>query len=249
MAVVLFHALEALWSRADGHAARLVSHGYLGVSFFFVLSGFILAYTYIDSETGALRGSARDFWWARVARIYPMYCLALVLALPIFGLYRIVLAPAAARVEAMRALILAPALLQAWWPSAACQWNCPGWSLSVEVFFYAVFPLLAVAIARSRRNIWLLGVLSTLACIVIPLAYTAFSPTRFAHPTRFDEYTWLAVAKFNPVAHLGEFMMGIVSGLAFLRRGSATSPSATRAALSGGAVLGRVAQFRGPFVS
>src|SRR5690242_17436535 len=144
MAVVAYHALDALVPHAPGYLSRLASHGYLGVSLFFVLSGFILTYTYIEPDSGALRGSAREFWWARIARVYPMYTAALVVALPVFLLYRIALAPPEARAQATIAAGLTPMLLQGWWPPAACQWNCPGWSLSVEMFFYAIFPFLAV---------------------------------------------------------------------------------------------------------
>ena len=227
IAVVLYHALNALAPHAPGPLARLVSAGYLGVSLFFVLSGFILTYTYVDPDSGALRGTARDFWWARIARVYPMYAVALVLALPIFFLYRIMLAPPAARAEATLAAGLTPLLLQAWWPRAACQWNCPGWSLSVEMFFYALLPLVSVCIARSRRNLWAIGALSWAACIAVPLLYLVLTPSSLAHPTRFDQSFWLQAAKFNPAAHLGEFLVGITTCLAFVRR--VPTPRALRA--------------------
>jgi peptidoglycan/LPS O-acetylase OafA/YrhL len=57
----------------------LILQGHLAVDFFFLLSGFILAYTYI-SDSGRLRGSPRAFWVARIARIYPVYLLGLALA-------------------------------------------------------------------------------------------------------------------------------------------------------------------------
>src|SRR5690606_31890826 len=49
---------------------------------------------------------------------------------------------------------LSMSLLQAWVPGAAEAWNLPAWSLSVEAFFYASFPLLYVALAQqSSRNL------------------------------------------------------------------------------------------------
>ncbi len=218
MAVVLYHAGDVLAPHAPGPLARLISAGYLGVSLFFVLSGFILTYTYIEPASGALRGTAREFWWARIARVYPMYAAALVLALPIFLLYRIVLAPPAARADATVAAGLTPMLLQAWWPRAACQWNCPGWSLSVEMFFYALFPVLSIRIAQPGRNLRAVGALSWSACIVVPVIYLMLAPSALPHPTRFDQSFWLQAAKFNPLAHLGEFLIGVTAGLAFLRR-------------------------------
>src|SRR5260370_6407765 len=53
--------------------------GYVGVSFFFVLSGFILVYTYAGREI-----DNRDFYRARFARIYPAYLFSLLISLPFF---------------------------------------------------------------------------------------------------------------------------------------------------------------------
>ena len=78
--VLAYHGLgtgpqSAWWMRS------LVGSGYVGVSLFFVLSGFVLTYTYHDSlrDGTATRGA---FVAARVARIYPVYLLSLLVALP-----------------------------------------------------------------------------------------------------------------------------------------------------------------------
>ena len=227
LAVVLYHVRDTILPSASGPLARLAAHGYLGVSLFFVLSGFILTYTYVDPVAGSLRGTRTQFWWARLARIYPMYLAALVLAAPFFLLFRVMLAAPSARMEALPALALAPALLQAWWPRAACQWNCPGWSLSVEAFFYALFPLVAIAMARAGRRAWNMGLAAWIASLAIPLAYLQLAPDGLSDPTRFDHGRWLEAVKFFPVVHLGAFVLGIATGLAFVRgeaRWSASRP-------------------------
>src|SRR5882724_5212610 len=78
--VVLFHmwvtgefAVGPWWYR------NFASIGYVGVNCFFVLSGFILVYTYTDPLLDAPR-----FWQARLARIYPAYALSLVISAPFF---------------------------------------------------------------------------------------------------------------------------------------------------------------------
>jgi peptidoglycan/LPS O-acetylase OafA/YrhL len=78
--VVLSHSLPwvAMRFRIPWPAKIFLSNGYLAVAMFFLLSGFILAYTY-DGQIAGSRNRAR-FWEARFARIYPVYLLSLVLA-------------------------------------------------------------------------------------------------------------------------------------------------------------------------
>src|SRR5215471_9304519 len=78
--VILFHLkVEGLFSGGPWWYQNFAGIGYVGVNFFFVLSGFILVYTYagIDLDT-------RRFWRARFARIYPAYVLSLALTAPFF---------------------------------------------------------------------------------------------------------------------------------------------------------------------
>jgi peptidoglycan/LPS O-acetylase OafA/YrhL len=222
MAVVLYHV--PLAAGMPDAIVRLLSRGYLGVSLFFVLSGFILTYTYIDPHSGTMRGSAREFWWARIARIYPVYAAALLISLPIFVVFRVVIAVPNERPAAVLSATLTPLLLQAWWPSAATQWNTPGWSLSVELFFYALFPVFAVWLAR-RPNALRASLLVWAACLIPAGAYVVTSAG--AATPRFDHYFWLQAVKFNPAVHLGELAIGVAAGLAFLRRGD-RSPLSSR---------------------
>src|SRR5579864_4365882 len=78
--VLLFHtwALNGL-TRAPGWLQTFASAGFTGVTFFFVLSGFIFVYTYADKPI-----NLKKFWRARLARIYPVYLLGLLLTAPLF---------------------------------------------------------------------------------------------------------------------------------------------------------------------
>src|SRR5271167_2116696 len=77
--VALFHMKEIGVLTGPAWLKALAGIGYVGVSFFFVLSGFILVYTYAGRTI-----SLRDFWQARFARIYPAYVFSLVLSFPFF---------------------------------------------------------------------------------------------------------------------------------------------------------------------
>jgi peptidoglycan/LPS O-acetylase OafA/YrhL len=222
LAVVLFHVLPELTPSADGPLERLGRFGYLGVSLFFVLSGFILTYTYLDHRTGGLRVTRRAFWWARVARIYPVYFLGLVLAFPFFVVYRIDDPSASTINQNIATGVLSPLVLQAWWPTTACRWNCPAWSLSVEALFYALFPLLVVWMARRDARAVAAALTLWAAGLALAIAYLYLTPDGLRHPMAADHGFWLEMLKFNPLVHLGEFATGVAAGLLFLRANRST---------------------------
>ena len=152
MMVVLLH-LRGLKVMLGGPLwlQKIASIGYVGVSFFFVLSGFILVYTYAGH-----RFEPRLFWRARFARIYPAYAFALVFSAPFFVL-AINTFPffAWAAQHFVLACLLVIGLLQAWVPLAALSWSMVLWSLSVEAFFYFVFPFALARLARwSHRQLF-----------------------------------------------------------------------------------------------
>src|SRR4051812_44149081 len=128
--------------------------GSTGVTCFFVLSGFILVYTY-----GGEHLRLGHFWQARFARIYPAYLLVLLLTAPFFFTD-----PANmpfyewSKHHLAAASILAVAMLQAWVPRAALTWNPVCWSLSVEAFFYLLFPFILLRSKALTRAQLLVGI-------------------------------------------------------------------------------------------
>jgi len=84
--VMAFHIDVSLFYRDMGalvprDATGILSHGYLWVDFFFLLSGFIMAHVFGARLAG--KGHVLDFLWARLARIYPLHlvCLGLVVVI------------------------------------------------------------------------------------------------------------------------------------------------------------------------
>jgi peptidoglycan/LPS O-acetylase OafA/YrhL len=216
--VLLYHTLPHTAPGTPAWVRALVGHGYVGVSLFFVLSGFILAYNYEDAIR-ARRVTWRAFWWARFARVYPVYLLGLLVALPPFFFGRAFEA-AFARVAANVGASVV--MLQAWWPRKACQVNCPGWSVSVEAAFYLAFPLLALAAARlSRRGLLRGAGIAWLASLAFPVAYLLLAPDGPAAATTQSQGVWLAALKYHPLARVAEFAVGVAAGSRFLRRGEA----------------------------
>ena len=200
--VVAYHSLPFLKSHYRLYPAveQFLSNGYLAVGFFYLLSGFILAYTY-EGKIGNLREYMR-YLVARFARIYPVYLLALFLALPFqlkasFGTKLAVLV-----------------MVQAWNPAnpgLAGAWNYPAWSLSVEAFFYLGFPLFMAWMSKQS-----LRALRLIVIVFLFLSIALHTPTMVLGVWNGAVNGLLAPL---PILRLPEFLVGVALGLLFLRSG------------------------------
>src|SRR5262249_36047950 len=110
--------------------------GYMGVTVFFTLSGFILTVTYREALTRPDATSLWNFAVARVARIYPVYLLVLAF----------VVLRERADGRSTSGWWLHALAGQAWSGDVytVYRFNAPAWSVGVEVFLYACLPLLLV---------------------------------------------------------------------------------------------------------
>jgi peptidoglycan/LPS O-acetylase OafA/YrhL len=133
--------------------APLATLGFTGVTFFFVLSGFVLSWSH---RTGAPRGR---FYGRRVARVYPLHVFTWVIALTIALL---------TTAESWGPALLNLVLLQSWSfdPDVVFSVNSVSWSLSCEAFFYAFFPFViepVMRLAPRRQALLAVAVLGGLA--------------------------------------------------------------------------------------
>jgi peptidoglycan/LPS O-acetylase OafA/YrhL len=143
--VLAFHYDTLIFGEMS--SSGFVSLGYSGVTFFFLLSGFILSHTYqyVDFTK---RQFVNEYLLARIARIYPAFIASLFVSLPFF--LKLMLNNSGPRQEllAASAIVLTPLGLHAWVPGIACALNCPSWSISTELFFYCMFPLVLAPVSR-----------------------------------------------------------------------------------------------------
>lgn len=202
MFVVFYHSGSTFVSAQAGVpeiVKSLLLNGYTGVTFFFVLSGFILHRTYRGKLAG--RGWIKRFAVARFARIYPVYFVTLLVMIPFVGVrhdWRDV-----PQFFLLHWWITAP------WPILGL-WNGPSWTISVEAFFYVCFPWLSKGSERLPSRV-ILGLLSVLIVFDFATGSSAFFSL---HPAYFDWLRWVP----TPLIRLPEFMIGVLVGELHFRR-------------------------------
>ena len=141
--------------------------GFVGVSFFFMLSGFIIAYNY-QKKFSENKITKRTFWVARIARIYPLHWLTLLIAVAL-GNYVI----ASGTIDWCKHFLASLTLTNAYIPkdNYFFSFNSPSWSLCCEQLFYICFPFL-IAFTKDYRKL-----LSTfLICAILSIVGMYFTP-------------------------------------------------------------------------
>lgn len=164
--VVFYHFLAS--RHFGGPVTNLLLHGYLAVDLFFVLSGFVMALSYRHMFAAGFSGPAyRTFLGRRLARVYPLYLAATLVA---FGLVAARLLPFRFQGSLGGLLLENVLLVQTWGLNASLIF--PGWSISAEWAAYLLFPLLLLpALSRKTWAAWVAGstaVLVLLALCAVP---------------------------------------------------------------------------------
>ena len=160
--VVLFHFH---FTGLDGVAAAvdmlgpLVTAGALGVDLFFVLSGFVIAHTYLDRLGPALRvAPTARFVWARACRIWPAYAVVFhlfgiwVIARLVWGSDDRIAFQAVQPVVSLPEYLQQLVLVQLWDSPFfdGASWVGSTWSISAEWLAYLLFPVAALVFHRLR---------------------------------------------------------------------------------------------------
>ena len=169
--------------------------GLVGVSCFFVLSGFVLTWSRRSSDT------APKFWRRRFFKIYPNHLITLIITVALMLVMGL----------PIRGLIQNLLLVHAWTTDPQITFGIGvSWSLSVEAFFYLSFPLLITLICKippSRLWYWVGGAILAIFCA--PMAATLLPDTPLLpwEPTPAIQFWFLYVF---PVTRMLEFVLGIL---------------------------------------
>ncbi len=194
LSVVLYHGGRELGAL---NYLRMFTAGDIAVGYFFVLSGFIITLAYYRP---ANRFNFPGYLLARFSRIYPVYLLSFALTCLFYIeiLSKIKLGKVLANIF----------LYQAWFPDYAFSFNIAAWSLSVEIFFYLVFPILVMLFKRSSIK------------TVLWFSFAFWAVSQIVHATLLVQYMpeqtiWLF--SFPPF-HLNSFLLGAAGGVWYLGR-------------------------------
>lgn len=175
----------------DIFSTHFFKEGFVGVSFFFVLSGFIIAYNY-QKKLQEKEITRRTFWVARIARVYPLHWLTLFIAV-ILGDYVV----ASGGLDWCRHFLASLTLTHAYIPEADYyfSFNSPSWSLCCEQLFYICFPFLVPLTRNYKYLLYIFCVTAIL--LVVGMHFT---------PEEEIKGYWYV----NPITRFPDFIAGML---------------------------------------
>lgn len=168
----------------------IFSQGHIAITFFFILSGFIMSLSYSD-KINTKKVSYTQFYIARISKLYPLHLLTFFLALPlvIYSIYK--------GSDTLNSLLPNLFLIQSFIPVREYFFsvNAPSWSLSNELFYYLIFPVII-----SMKNKLLL---------IIPLVIIIFQLT--IELLNLPENQKHYLIYIFPISRLLDFSIGILT--------------------------------------
>lgn len=200
ISIVIFHFGQKSFIFNNNNVKFIFFNANVCVSYFFILSGFVMMIAY-GNKSGF---SSIDYLKNRFARIYPLYFLAILIvlvlqirtkSLDLLGLFSNVF------------------MIQSWIPGKVLTFNPPGWSLSVELLFYAVFPLVFNMFLKNNNVKKIAGAIIlfwVLSQVLFQSLYSLYGG---------DELSSMKdILLYNPLMHLNEFLIGNLAGYLFIKK-------------------------------
>ncbi len=199
ISIVIYHYALKLFPFSEGSLYKIFKGADTGVSYFFILSGFVMMFAY------GKRASVNvpEYFKNRFARIYPVYLLAVLLVFIHYILNK--------QAIDISGLLLNIFVLQAWVPAKAISFNSPGWSLTIEFFFYILFPFILKYIFNKINKKALIPIL--LFWLLSQLVFNLLLKSSFYQGENSDSHNFLY---YFPLMHLNEFLLGNLAGLYFI---------------------------------
>jgi peptidoglycan/LPS O-acetylase OafA/YrhL len=209
LGVLLFH-FPITFPGPLGNAYRvLAAHGYTGVTFFFILSGFLLTSIYSNKPLSS-KSDRTKFYLKRFIRIVPTYFLVLFIAVFFMRGQLGVAKHEGVLPERLGDVFLHVTLLQGWIPASPFRlhWNEPSWSISVEAFYYLVFPILLILVCKMKNSL----PRSLFALSIVAILHGLLFAFR---PEKLNQEVWNGPADLlrTPPSSLTVFAFGMLGAL------------------------------------
>lgn len=198
ISIVIFHYGNSSYLFNNEYISFIFKQANVGVSYFFVLSGFVMIIAYGNRK----KIKFIEYIKNRLARIYPVYLLAILLIL-VINLFR--------NINVVD-LLLNLLMLQSWFPNKALTLNLPGWSLSVELFFYVTFPILLNHF-YSKKSLKSISYWIILCWIISQILY-------YLMTNKIVNLSYYSIRdiRYFPLLHFNEFLIGNLAGLYFIKK-------------------------------
>jgi peptidoglycan/LPS O-acetylase OafA/YrhL len=192
--VVLFHFRPLLHDAAPGLSSALsplLDCGAQGVDLFFILSGFVLTWNYLDrmGETWSWRATLH-FLWLRLARVWPVYLVTMHLA-ALWIIFTLnvghIPSKAADQLTALnyvRQIVLVQLWIRPYFDGLF--WDGPAWSISAEWLAYLLFGVLVLVVFRIARSTRARGLLCLAFAAALPPVLLLMATGEFYTP-----WSWL----------------------------------------------------------
>lgn len=201
ISVVMLHFGLLTWPVSEPWLSSIFGKADSAVSYFFVLSGFILVISSVRNTILPEKVDSVSFWKKRAIRILPVYLFSVF----VYFLLEFHYNPEGSLWGQVQPYAYSVFLLQSWKHKLAMDVNFPAWSLSVEALFYIAFPWIYRLLYRLKDKVLIL--VSVIAWVTGTVVYGLLMEKGF--PESF--------IKFFPPMHLGTFVIGVCSGIVFVR--------------------------------
>ena len=198
--VLFFHGSGGVYFQALSVylPSALLLSATTSVTYLYVLSGFVMSLVYYRPQE---KFSIGKYWTSRIIRLYPLYIISFLLVCYYYIDY-------IARIKPQKTLANV-FMLQAWWPPYAQSFNYASWSMTVEFFFYAIFPFFTIWAYRqsTKKLISVSIILWVMSQVIHNILWIGYYPANVNFLVYF------------PLFHLNSFILGAVGGIWFLRAG------------------------------
>ena len=183
--------------------------GYVGVPIFFALSGFLITIRYREAfATGAV--SYGRYMWKRVLRFFPLYLFVVIAFVWAFG------RPENMIPQSTAAWISTLTLTQSLFPDWIFLGTTVGWTLTIEMIFYALAPLMLRPVSDEQSFLSIAGYFVLLSVVAIGLGIVVSGISAETPTLLGQDVPWLM--HYTIFGHLPDFIVGMFAGILYQRQ-------------------------------